>query len=419
MKKDTLKIITTIIIVILLAIIILLFNTTNKKTKEEPQEEPFIETKVNVDNTTFDYNFLKLENNNQNKVYSPLSIKYALSMLNEGANGNTKVELDNVLQNIKFNKYNNIEDVLSLANGIYIRDNYKEYVKKDYIDILNNKYNAEIKYDAFNNATNVNNWIEDKTFGIIKNMLKDESVTKEETKMILINALAIDMSWAEEFETNNTHGQNFNLENGTTIKTTMMNQETSSDKISYYKDDNITSLKMDLKSYDDTTLEFIAIIPKTKLSDYINTFTIEDIDNIIKNQKNASQTNYGLDISIPKFSFEYDLNLKNDLIKLGIKDAFDKDKANFTNMTNDPDGLYVNEALHKANIDFTEKGVKAAAVTVIAMNSTTSIEENKPENITFDQPFMYIIRDKQTGEVWFVGTVYEPNLWENDSSDYQ
>lgn len=81
--------------------------------------------------------------------------------------------------------------------------------------------------------------------------------------------------------------------------------------------------------------------------------------------------------------------------------------------------FFVNEALHKANIDFTEKGIKAAAVTVIGIKDTASIREEEPEEIKFDKPFMYIVRDKKTGEIWFVGTMYEPNSWEKDQIDYQ
>ena len=81
--------------------------------------------------------------------------------------------------------------------------------------------------------------------------------------------------------------------------------------------------------------------------------------------------------------------------------------------------LYVSDALHKANIDFTEKGVKAAAVTVFIMKDNAMIaKENKPEEIKINKPFLYLIRDKNTKEIWFVGTVYEPNLWEKDKEDY-
>ena len=114
---------------------------------------------------------------------------------------------------------------------------------------------------------------------------------------------------------------------------------------------------------------------------------------------------------------DYNLELKNDLIELGITDAFDEKLADFS-MISDRN-LYVSDALHKANIDFTEKGIKAAATTVIYMTCEASIMEAKPVEININKPFLYVIRDKNTGEIWFLGTVYEPNSWEDDKINYQ
>ena len=382
---------------------------------QDSKETPNIEA-----DEDFTFDFLKMENNKENMIYSPLSIKYALNMLNEGANGNTKTQIEKVIGNLSLTKYNNIDNVLSLANGVYIRDTYAKYVKEDYNNILTKKYNAETKYDDFNSANSINKWIEDKTLGIIKNMLKDEMVQNTNNEMFLINALAIDMEWKECFDSSKTYGEDFNLANGSKIKATTMNKETSSDGIAYYKDKDITALTMDLQKYDDTQLEFIAIMPESNLENYIKDLKTEDIDNIIKKSTLASKTKYGLDISIPRFSFDYSLKLKKDLMSLGITEAFDDVLADFSDMTNNPDGLYVSDALHKANIDFTEKGVKAAAATVIIMTDKAMIiDKNRPEEIKIDKPFLYVIRDKNTGEIWFVGSVYEPNSWEDDKEEYQ
>lgn len=361
-----------------------------------------------------------MEDDEQNIIYSPLSIKYALNMLNEGANGNTKTQIQNLIEKQSLTKYDNINEVLSLANCIYIRDTYVQYVKSDYKDTLAQKYNAEINYDEFKDAQNINKWIENQTLGIIKNMLTDNIVQDQNNEMLLINALAIDMSWQDEFDSSDTYGENFNLNDGSTMTATMMHNETSSDSISFYKDNTITSLSMDLKKYDDIQLEFIAIMPNNDLPKYIENFTIDKLNNITNKSKLASETKYGLDISIPRFSFDYDLELKNDLINLGITDAFDKEIADFSNMTNSTKKLYVSDALHKANINFTEKGIKAAASTVLIMKDTAmALNENKPEKIKIDKPFLYIIRDKDTKEIWFIGTVYEPNSWENDKAEYK
>ena len=373
---------------------------------------------ITDDNNSFDIKFLKLENNKENMIYSPLSIKYALKMLNEGAEGNTKKQIEDLIGNLKLTKYDNIENALSLANGIYIRDTFSENVKKEFKDKLDKDYNAEIKYDSFENANNINKWIEDKTLKIIKNMLDDSIVQDPNSKMLLINALAIDMEWQEQFDTSDTKGEKFNLEDGKEMTATMMNKTITSDNASYYKDNDITAVTMDLKEYNNTQMEFTAIMPNNNnLSEYIKTCTMDGIDKIIEESTLASKTKNGIDIYIPKFSFDYNLGLKDDLINLGITDVFDINSANLSNMSNSK--LYVSEALHKANIDFTEKGVKAAAVTVFGIKDLAlPLETPKPEEIRIDKPFLYVIKDKNTGEIWFVGTVYEPNYWENEKENY-
>ena len=104
--------------------------------------------------------------------------------------------------------------------------------------------------------------------------------------------------------------------------------------------------------------------------------------------------------------------------KLGIEDAFDREKANFSNMTET--SLFVSKAIHKADVKFSEEGIRAAAVTIFAMEKNTMIlEEYVPITVKIDKPFMFLIKDKATGEIWFVGTMYEPNLWENDKVEYK
>lgn len=433
-KKIEISLLTLIIaLIVIIGIIVttvLIFKDTDKK--KDKSEEMEIQNNVipneipneipngEIDeNTDFELSFLKMEQNKKNMLYSPLSIKYALNMLDEGANGNTKKQIDKLIKDLDTTKYENIDEVLSLANGLYIRDTYADYLKEEYIDILEDKYNAEVKYDKFKNADNINKWIENKTLGQIKNLLRDEQVANPDNKMALINALAIDMEWKNRFDTGDTYGVDFYLEDGKTIKATTMNQKIEDESASYYKDENVTVLSMDLKEYDDTQLEFIAIMPKEDLSKYVEKVTMEDIDNITKELKSASETKAGIDISIPRFSYDYSIKLQEELKLLGITDAFDTENADFTNMT-DREGFCVGNAIHKANIDFTEKGVKAAAVTVIMMKENSAImEEERPEEVKIDNPFMYLIRDKKTGEIWFVGTVYEPNSWEDDKADYE
>ncbi len=412
-----------VVILVIMAIVIL--GGSNKELNQPIVNNNTIQNN-NVENTDipvqitseiseFPIDFLKLENQKQNMIYSPLSIKYALNMLNEGASGNTKKQIDNVIGEMQLTKYSNKDNILSLANTIYIRDDYKQYMKESYQNTLVQKYNAEVNYDTFENAQNVNQWIENKTMGIIKNMLQDNQMRMN--RILLINALAIDMEWQTAFTPEKTHGEEFNLEDGSKMVATMMQRESKAEDVSYYKDTNMTAISMDLKQYDDTQLEFIAIMPNENLSDYIKDIKMNDINQVIKKLKPASQANVGIEIKIPKFSFDYSLKLKQDLMNLGITDAFNSSLANFSNMA-DTD-FHVSDALHKADIDFSEEGVKAAAVTVFAIKDNAMIREEEPEEIKFGRPFIYMIRDKKTDEIWFIGTVYQPNSWEKDKVDYQ
>ncbi|MCI9246822.1 MAG: serpin family protein [Clostridia bacterium] len=430
-KKKEIKLSTVIItavvifIVILIIMAVIILGGSNKEPDQPIVNNPTIQNN-NVENTNtpvsitseaseFPIDFLKLENQKQNIIYSPLSIKYALNMLNEGTNGNTKKQIDNVIGELTLRKYTNKENVLSLANTIYVKDEYRQYIKESYQNTLLQKYNAEINYDTFENAQNINQWIENKTMGIIKDMLQDNKVKMN--RILLINALAIDMEWQTAFDPNETHGEEFNLEDGNQMVATMMQRKSKKEDVAYYKDMNMTAISMDLKQYDNTQLEFMAIMPNEDLSNYVKNVTINDINQVIKKLKPASQANAGIEIKIPKFSFDYSLRLKQHLMSLGITDAFNSSLANFSNMA-DMD-FHVSDALHKANIDFSEEGIKAAAVTVFTKTDSDTIPEEEPEEIKFDKPFMYMIREKKTGEIWFVGTVYEPNSWEKDQADYQ
>ena len=123
-----------ILLIILIAIFSLLINRKINISKETNASNITSSNVINnetIAESNFSVNFLKLENNKQNMIYSPLSIKYALKMLKEGANGNTKTQIENIIGDMDLTKYNNIDGILSLANGVYIRDTYSNYVKED------------------------------------------------------------------------------------------------------------------------------------------------------------------------------------------------------------------------------------------------------------------------------------------------
>lgn len=411
-KQIKISLKTIILVIFILLVIIILFISLSRKHKAPSKlQQNQSEKNPLYSSDSLSLRLLKLENSNENFVYSPLSVKYALSMLKDGAVGTTKSQIETVLGDSDLPKYNNVDDKLSLANSIFIRDFYTDEIKDDFKNTLISNYRADINFDTFENAQNVNNWIEEKTFGMIKNVVPDSLLQYPYTKMVLINALAIDMDWESTFDST-TDSQTFIMNDGTEQQVSMMHEKTLTDDVSYYKNDNVTAFTKDLQKLDDNTqLQFVVIMPHQNLKNYIENISKNDIDNIISNATLASETENGVSISVPRFSYEYDYeNLKNDLFKLGIVNAFNESLSDFSNITDF--NFEVTGMLHKSNIAFGESGIKAAATTV-ATTGITSIApiQKEPEIIQINKPFLYLIRDKNNGEIWFIGTVYEPEFW--------
>ena len=193
-----------------------------------------------------------------------------------------------------------------------------------------------------------------------------------------------------------------------------------------YQDERVKSFAKDLKEYDGTTLQYVAIMPEENLDKYINNITAEEINKIIGNLKDINKReNFKEGVItqivgyIPKFKFDYDLNLIKDLNDMGVKDVFDKEKANLKGITDD-ENVYISQAKHKANIEFTQEGIKASAATFIGGAGAGDMFDYLYDvpvekiDLTFDKPYMFIIRNKETGEVWFAGTVYEPLSLEDE-----
>lgn len=529
-KKSPLIFILIIVILVGVAAAVLLLlpkskenNNTQKENKEENNntiETPSdVKTDYKLEGNSlqkFDLAFLKLENKEENKVYSPLSIKYALEMLSEGSNGETKKQLDAVIGDYQTKKYEN-NDNMSFANSMFIRESFKDKIKDEFKSTVQQKYNAEVINDSFENANNINKWVSDKTLGLVKDLVDDVSGND----FYLINALAINMNWVnqihcttghevpckdywvnyrheklegeeneffsismpysseDEFESMKFNGKenikganvkasfnrydvvnvigedNIREEVGNAYKEWLNSEDgklyvgddkeaqdvdkfldgyikdlnanfghtDSSTDFSLYVDENIKVFAKDLQTYNGTTLQYIGIMPKTtKLSEYINSVTADDINTLINSLKELKIENFKegyvtlIEGNIPLFNYEYTLNLMEDLKKLGITDVFDLDKADLSGIFKDetlPGAVF--DAKHKATIEFSNDGIRAAAATEIgggagntgAFNYLYSVPVERID-ITFDNPYLYLIRDKDSGEIWFVGTVYEP-----------
>ena len=505
-KKWIIVCVVVLLLILLAAGYFLLFNKPVKKTtKAKPKE---VHSKYRMSGNSleaFDLYFLQLENEEKNKVYSPLSIKYALEMLAEGADGDTKAQLDAVIGDYKAKKYPN-NDHMSFANAMFIRNSFKDNVKEEYTKTLKDKYNAEVIYDEFKDPNNINNWVSNKTFKLIPSLVDDVSGNN----FFLINALAIDMNWKNRIQSSTAKrpegmGQmnyyvnyihekyidyidmiddenypvmKFNDQENTksvkvgasfnrydivkdkgedNIRNTVKadyekyleeNPEAAQycPKVDEYLDNYIKEIKTnykkadistdfyigdnenekvfakDLQTYDGITLQYIGIMPKNEsVKKYIENVDAEKLSKVIESMKEVKYDNFKEGVitkvkgNIPLFKYEYELKLLNDLKKLGIEDVFDINKSDLSNMI-DGEKNYIDKAIHKATIEFSNDGIKASAATAGGGAGATSacpydyefevpVEEI---DVTFDKPYMFIIRDKDSGEVWFAGTVYEP-----------
>lgn len=363
------------------------------------------------------YGFLQLESASDNIIYSPLSIRNGLSLLSAGANGATKTEIDKVITDATLPVYQNIPDTLSLANAAFIRDTYKDSVLPTYVDKVQSNLGGEVIYDPFQSTENMNNWVKQKTFGLINNIGID---VNQDTELVLANALAIQMDWQLKFKSNDTHGRSFYQKDGSEMTATTMFLETKSNHTKYYVDDNVTAFTLPLDSTsNDINLEFVAIMPNSDIDGFISNVDQATINSITDNLAPASEPKDGVELYIPKFKFDYELKFQPDLEALGIKKAFNRGEADFSNMATDP--LYVGQAVHKANIDFSEDGIKAAAITVFGMDLAAPYQEEEPQPIVikFDHPFLFLIRDVDNDTIWFTGAVYQPNSWSDEEDDYR
>lgn len=346
-------------------------------------------TKPNISlnkNNKFDYKFIKQIEGNDNTLVSPLSMAYLLSMIQSGAKGNTLNELNIALDNYDLQPIENIDSKISMANSMWINNKYKNDINNTFATALKINYHSEVLYDEFINADNINKWVSEKTYNMINELFPSDSVNSVDTIMALVNAIGINFKWDEEFDCNKTTMGNFLDKN-----VYMMN---SNEK--YLESDYYTGFIKDYeKLSDNSQYEFIGLLPKKDIQDVINNIS----NDVIKNSITESKAH----IQIPRFKYEYNVNnVKGILESLGIKDMFNKEKANFGGIAED---IFVSSIVQKTYIDFMESGTKAAASSGGAFDITSAAEEKE---VIFNKPFVYLIRKKGSNNIYFIGIVNTP-----------
>lgn len=375
--------------------IFLLTNKSGGREEERDAEE-------------FATKFLKLEGTNNNIIYSPLSVKYALSILRDGSFGETKDEIETALSDDTLMTYENVPEKLSIANAVLVSDENDGYISEDFLSVLSGRYSGEVLYKNSSDLGLINDWAREKSFGRIKEL---EVELSDGAEMVVASLNMIQMNWIYEFSCG-TEAKDFYAKDGAAIKTPMVRHcGTFSDSVGYYEDADLKVATLGLERQEDgTSLEFVVVMPKqVSLEEYAKTASASDILRMTERVKYASSTENGVSLAMPRFRIDYELSLVDDLKKMGIEKAFSAEEADFSQMMARR-SLYVSNVIHKAEIEFSEQGLKSDSGAGSRVAPAVTLTE-EPVQIVIDQPFMFLIYDKKTKEVWFVGAVYVPEVF--------
>ena len=352
---------------------------------------------------------LQSNSSDKNILISPLSVLYAMSMTANGAEGKTLEEMEKVLgcglDQEEINSYlqyylgeiADSEDIISIANSLWIADDEELKVEEQFIQENTEGYKAGVFKTVFDEAARlrVNAWIEEHTGETIKDMLQELS---EDTVMLLVNALAFEAKWRIPYNKNQVATGTFYGSAGNKDVTFM----TSSEK-QYLKDDDAQGF---LKNYEGGRYAFAALLPNedVDIDSYIEGLTGDRLTEIL-----SEPVQHSVITKTPKFETESSMNLNEVLISLGIKEAFDGEKADFSRLGTYADGnrnLFIGKVLHKTYMDVNESGTKAGAATVVEMEKNTAIiEEEPPYEVTLNRPFIYMIIDKEENIPLFIGVM--------------
>ena len=353
-----------------------------------------------------------LESKDENVLISPLSIQLALAMTANGADGNTKAEMEALLggeisledlNEYLYSYVNNLPSAekykLQIANSIWFRDDEgRLQVEKDFLQKNADYYGAQAYKAAFDDQTlkDINNWVMDHTDGMIDSILDQ---IDEYAVMYLINALVFDAEWQHVYDKSDVYKGKFTNIGGTEKQVDMMHSE----ETVYLQDENAIGF---MKPYSGSKYNFAVLLPNegVDIYEYIAGLTGESL------METLSTPQLGMVMAtLPKFSYEYELTMNDVLKELGMPSAFSGDTADFSKMAHSSRGnIYIGDVLHKTFISVDELGTKAGAVTKVEMN-----DESAPMSewvVNLNRPFVYMIIDNETNLPVFIGTVMDVQI---------
>ena len=363
--------------------------------------------------------YQQLKSGQGNLLYSPYSLFQALTMVYAGARGDTAGQMREVLHypisDEELHRVSNaLNKVLSstpgasnqddqafslqIANALWAMQN--GHIEESYLDLLSENYAAGMRTVDFAQSQQaadlINQWAQEHTNNKIKE-IANPAMFNVNTRLALTNAVYFKGAWRFPFDEVNTQKQPFTLLDGDQVEVDMM--RLSTEELRALKNDQIQMVEL---GYANSSMVMDLVAPTNGNWDsFSQTLTAGLLDDYL-----GQLDTHRVDLSLPKFIIETpEMDLIDPMQDLGMIDLFGMG-ADLSGMTGHK-SLLISTLVQKAFIDVNEAGTEAAAVT-IAVAQEKGMISPEPLTITFDSPFLFLIRDRDTGAILFIGQLIQP-----------
>ncbi len=350
-------------------------------------------------------------------VFSPYSISKALAMAYLGARNNTELQMTQVLhvdlgrdrfhrtfgelsRELENNARTGGYEYLS-ANSLWVQTGYG--LQPDFLEVMENAYGSLPKEADFASnpeaqRVSINLWVEERTRARISDLIAPGMISGM-TRLVLVNALYFKGKWALKFDDKDTVREDFTTATGEQVNVPFMNQAA---EFLYFEDDLAKVLAMD---YSQNKFSMVFILPKMPdLRPFEKELTTERLAMYIKGLESQN-----VHVEIPRFKAGSFFLLNDQLSSLGMSDAFDQARADFSGMNGRKD-LFTSYVVHKAFVEVNEEGAEAAAATAVAMTlKSMPMKVPSPKIFRADRPFIFLIRDNESGCILFMGRITDPS----------
>jgi len=340
----------------------------------------------------------------KNTLISPLSVLAALGMTANGARGETLAQLERTF-GMGIEEHNATAchwlegqtDQLKLANSIWFTNKNDFTVAQKFLETNAAYYRADAFQTALdgNACTAINNWVDRKTDGEIPQIL---DTIPDDAVMYLVNALAFEAEWTKPYEDTQIHTGTFTKEDGTRQNAELMYAE----EHKFLQDSSASGF---IKYYKGGKYAFAALLPEKSVpvADYVRSLTGQHLRELLENAEETA-----VNTAIPKFQVEYGAEMRDILQTMGITDAFDAGKADFTGLgTSKAGNIFINRVLHKTAITVAEQGTKAGAATAVEMLAGGAQAAEPAKTVILDRPFVYMLVDCEQNLPFFLGTMMD------------